>query len=166
MSGFIEYIKEAQLGKTSAGVLMYREKNGEREFFIVHPGGPYFKNKQDGYWGVPKGLMEPGENAEKAARREFGEETGMHITNPLTDLATSPLNSGKILHCFLTKGDGSFKGSNMFKMEWPPKSGKQGEFPEIDKGEWHNIEGCRKKMGLNQFTFIDRANAILDSKNP
>lgn len=158
-----EYIKEAQLGKTSAGVLMHREKNGERQFFIVHPGGPYFKSKQNGYWGVPKGLLEAGENVEKAAKREFSEETGMKISEELIDMGTATLNSGKTLHCFLTKGDGTFKGSNMFTIEWPPKSGVKKEFPEIDKGEWHNLEDCKKKMGPNQFIFIERANEILDT---
>lgn len=153
---FREYIKEATNAKQSAGILLYRMTNG-LEFFLVHPGGPFFTAKQDGYWGIPKGLFESGEKAMDAARREFEEETGMKINGDLVEIGTVKLKTGKVIHGFLCQGDGKFIKSNNFKMEWPPKSGKFQEFPEIDKGGWFNIKDAKIKMAPNQHEFLDRA---------
>lgn len=159
---FSEYAKDV-MGKVSAACLLYREDRGIREYFIVHPGGPYYTNKWKGYWSIPKGMAEEGEDLKLAARRELKEETGLVPEGFLTDLGTTVLNSGKIIHAFLAKGSGEWQGSNDFEMEWPPKSGKKQKFPEIDSGEWYNAEACKEMLGINQTIFIDRAEKILDS---
>ena len=158
---FREYLKESSDPKQSAGILLYRTKNGEVEFFLVHPGGPLFTNKQDGYWGFPRGQFEQGENALTAAKREFEEETGMKSNNDLTAIGTVKLKSGKTVHCFLSKGDGKFIKSNNFELEWPPNSGKKGSFPEIDKGDWYNMKDAKIKMSSNQHEFLDRAQKLI-----
>lgn len=158
---FSEYAKDV-IGKVSAACLLYREDRGLREYFIVHPGGPYYKNKWKGFWSIPKGAVENGEDLKVAARRELKEETGLIPDGFLVDIGTTTLNTGKIIHCFLAKGNGEWKGSNEFEMEWPPKSGKKQKFPEIDSGEWQPAETCKDLLGINQTIFIDRAEMLLN----
>src|SRR5262249_32211611 len=122
----------------SAGVLMYRRLKGAPEFFLVHPGGPFWAKKDDGAWTIPKGLIEEDEDSEAAARREFAEETGTTLKGALTDLGAFRQPSGKIIHAWAIEGDidASAVHSNDFELEWPPKSGKRARFPEVDRAAW------------------------------
>lgn len=158
---FSEYAAKV-MGKRSVGILLCKKDDGEYKFFIVHPGGPYYVNKWDGFWDIPKGAIEPGERDEDTARREFKEETGFAVTGRLFDLGETVLNTGKVVKAFLAFGDGEFIKSNDFEMEWPPKSGKKQMFPEIDKGEWHSLKDCKRMIGINKICFLDRAAAYLD----
>lgn len=158
---FSEYAKSV-MGKVSAGILLCKKVNDVWMFFVVHPGGPYYTNKWDGYWSIPKGMVELGEDSEVAARREFEEETGIKPPHQLVNLGTTTLNSGKIVQAYLAIGDGEFKGSNTFEMPWPPNSDKKRSFPEIDMGEWHKAEDAIRMLGNNQKCFIDRARTLLD----
>jgi predicted NUDIX family NTP pyrophosphohydrolase len=125
---------------TSAGLLLYRRRGARLEVFLVHPGGPHWGGKDEGAWSVPKGLTEPGEDPLVCARREFSEETGFEApaTGSERDLGTFRQPSGKRLHIFAIEGDCDAAGlrSNLFEMEWPPKSGRKAQFPEVDRGDW------------------------------
>lgn len=128
---------------------MYR-KNPERgvEVFLVHPGGPFYKNKDDGYWSIPKGLVEEGEDLFETAKREFVEETGFEITAKDFIELNPAIRPDKIVHTWAFEGDcaPSLLKSNTCFVEWPPRSGKQMEIPEIDRGEFFTIEEAKKKM--------------------
>jgi predicted NUDIX family NTP pyrophosphohydrolase len=157
-------------GKISAGLLMYKIDNGQLKVLLVHPGGPLFVNKDERYWGIPKGVVKSGENEKifDAAVREFQEETGIKVDKKsnFIELGAIVKNSGKTIHSWAFQGD--FNGkitSNLFKMEWPPKSGRIAEFPEIDKGEFFTIEQAKIKMGDRQFEFIGRLISILENKH-
>jgi len=140
---------------------MYKIENKELKVFLIHPGGPLFVKKDNGYWGIPKGIVESHKNEEifDAAMREFQEETGITVNKnqKFIELGTIIKNSGKTIHAWAFQGD--FNGkitSNLFKMEWPPKSGRIGEFPEIDKGQFFTIQQAKEKMGNRQWTFVER----------
>src|SRR6476646_3631687 len=122
------------MSRISAGLLMHRVQNGQPQILLAHPGGPFFKNKDDGAWTIPKGEIEPGEDLLEAAKREFKEETGVTPTGPFIALTPIKQKGGKIVHAWACKGDcdPSAIVSNTFTTEWPPKSGRQMEFPEID----------------------------------
>lgn len=146
------------MGKISAGLLMFRRKDEDVEVFLVHPGGPFFKNKDEGAWTIPKG--EPGDNEEllEAAKREFEEETGIKPADNLISLGEIKQKGGKIVHgwAFLKDIDDRFQiKSNSFEMEWPPHSGKKQTFPEIDKGEFFDIETAKQKINPAQNPFIE-----------
>lgn len=158
---FSEYAKEV-FGKVSAGILLAKKADGIWKFFIVHPGGPFYKNKWDGFWSIPKGLVDAGEDHKEAARREFFEETGIVPPQSLIDLGTVTLNTGKIIHAYLAFGDGEFKNSNTFSMKWPPGSAVEQDFPEVDRGEWHTANNVRRMLGNNQKSFVDVAETFLD----
>ena len=149
--------------KISCGLLMYRLKNG-LELFLVHPGGPFFKNKDYGTWTIPKGEVNQGEKLIDTARREFGEETG--IVAPDTNyiaLGSVRLKSGKIIHGWAFEGDWSgLLRSNQFSMEWPLKSGKMKSFPEADKAMFFSVEVAKKKIHPAQASFID---SLVESLN-
>src|SRR4051812_25180155 len=118
--------------RLSAGLLMFRVQHGQLQVFLAHPGGPYFARKDDGSWTVPKGEPDPGEDLLDAAKREFAEETGILPNGPLIPLTPVRQKGGKVVHAWAFAGD--WEGtivSNTFTMEWPPKSGKRMEFPEI-----------------------------------
>lgn len=146
--------------KITAGLLMYRFNEGAPEFFLVHPGGPFFKNKDKGFWSIPKGFPEEGEEGLAAACREFNEETGMEASGPFTDLGEMKYSSGhKIVTAWAFEGNWDPEqgiASNLFTMEWPPKSGKQQQFPETDRAAWFTAEEAKKKIQQNQAAFIDR----------
>lgn len=142
--------------KKSAGILLYRFTNQVPEILLVHPGGPFWAKKDLGAWSVPKGEFEE-ENPLDAALREFREETGMSIQGAFTDLTPVKQKSSKILYAFALEHDldASQIRSNTFSMEWPPRSGKQQEFPEVDKGEWFNLETAKLKIHEYQVPLID-----------
>ncbi len=148
----------------SAGLLVYRKDSGGLEVFLVHPGGPFFKNKDDGAWSIPKGEVDPADESElDSARREFSEETGMSVEGTFTRLASRRLASGKVVHAWAVKGsfDASKVRSNVFSIEWPPRSGRQQTFPEIDRGEWFTMGKARKKINPGQLGFLDELESRL-----
>ncbi|HWE96003.1 MAG TPA: NUDIX domain-containing protein [Tepidisphaeraceae bacterium] len=134
--------------QVSAGLLMYRIRRGTREVLLVHPGGPFFRKKDDGAWTIPKGQAATGEELLEAAKREFQEETGFAPVGQFLELAPIKQKSGKTVHAWAVEGDldATAIRSNTFTMEWPPKSGKQVEFPEVDRAEWFDLETARKKI--------------------
>jgi len=142
--------------KQSAGVLLYRKLNNVLQVFLVHPGGPFWKNKDDGAWSIPKGEYEDGEDPLEAARREFFEETGQHIDGDFVALNPIKLKSGKTVHAWAVEGDIDQHNikSNLFEMEWPPKSGKTQAFAEIDRGEWFSVEEALVKINAAQAKLV------------
>jgi predicted NUDIX family NTP pyrophosphohydrolase len=156
---FSIFLLSHDMGKlVSAGLLMYREEP-TLEFFIVHPGGPFFRNKEVGVWSIPKGLPDDGEDLLVAAIREFTEETGLQSTGPYFPLGTIQQKGGKTVHCWAFKGTwdpSTGIKSNTFKIEWPPRSGKFAEFPEQDKAAWMNIARAREALIAEQVPFIER----------
>lgn len=142
----------------SAGLLMYREKNGTREYLLVHNGMPFFKNKDHIGWTIPKGLVEDGEDLLAAAQREFSEETGFTPQGPFIDIGSVDQKNNKTVHAWGFKGDFEVLHikSNTAVAEWPENSGKYHSFPEIDKGEFFTADAARSKLNNAQTEFIDR----------
>lgn len=156
------------MAQQSAGLLMYRIRNGTPEYFLVHPGGPFYARKDDGAWTIPKGLSDPDEALLDAAKREFAEETGLPTAGEFVPLGFIKMKSGKIVHAWMFAGswdDSSGISSNTFPLEWPPKSGKIIEVPEADKGGWFDFETAVVKINSNQKPFLIRARDILEA-NP
>jgi predicted NUDIX family NTP pyrophosphohydrolase len=141
----------------SAGILMYRRRGGALEVLLAHFGGPYWAKKDDGAWAIPKGLIEPGETPEAAARREFAEELGTHIEGPLTPLGRIRQKGGKYVEAFALEGDLDADAivSNEFRVEWPPRSGRFGSYPEVDRAAWFPLEEARVKMLASQLPLLD-----------
>ena len=152
-----EGIRLASMPRVSAGLLMYRIHEGELQVFLAHPGGPLFKNKDDGHWTIPKGEIEPGEDLLEAAKREFKEETSITPTGPFSELKPIKQKGGKIVHAWAFKGDcdPSAIVSNTFTMEWPPKSGRQMEFPEMDRADFFDVAAAKGKIKAAQMAFIE-----------
>jgi predicted NUDIX family NTP pyrophosphohydrolase len=144
--------------KQSAGILVYRREGGELQVFLVHPGGPLWAKKDDGAWSIPKGEYDPGEDPLEAAKREFEEETGTAIGGDFTPLAPIKQRSGKTVRVWAIEGDfdaASLK-SNLFSLEWPPRSGRMAEFPEVDRGAWFALAVARRKILPGQSGFLDQ----------
>jgi len=144
---------------TSAGLLMYKKAKDGLEIFLVHPGGPYFKGKEKGYWGIPKGVVEEGEDTFEGAIREFEEETGIIVDrkNNFIDLGFVIKKSGKKIYAWAFEGDWSGKfTSNNCETEWPPKSGKIITIPENDDGGFFNIDKTKELINERQWEFIKR----------
>lgn len=141
----------------SAGILLYRIGGGALEVFLVHPGGPYWRNKDAGAWSIPKGLLEHGDDPLTAAKREFHEETGSPVEGEFVALAPLRQSSGKVVHAFAVEGDIDAAAivSNLFPMEWPPRSGRMQEFPEVDRGAWFELPEAREKILSGQRGFLD-----------
>jgi predicted NUDIX family NTP pyrophosphohydrolase len=149
----------------SAGLLLYRRRDSGVEVFLVHPGGPYWARKDEGAWSVPKGLVNPGEEELACARREFTEETGFDVSGsgPEHDLGTFRQPSGKHVHVWAIEGDcnPAELSSNLFEMEWPPKSGRTARFPEVDRGGWFNRPQALLKIVSGQRPVLERFYAEL-----
>lgn len=144
----------------SAGLLMCRKTQHELEFFLVHPGGPFFKNKELGTWSIPKGLPDGQEDLLQTAQREFREETGLTPQPPFQPLGTIQQKSGKIVHAWSFLGEwdpATGITCNTFKLEWPPKSGRFQEFPEQDKAAWMDYGQALKHINPAQIPLLDRA---------
>lgn len=143
--------------KLSAGILVYRIRTGTPEVLLVHPGGPFWVKKDLGAWSIPKGELEEGDNLLETAKREFLEETGSPVAGEFAALTPRKQKSGKLIHAWAVEGDldASSIVSNTFSMEWPPRSGKQREFPEVDRGEWFTIPAAREKLQEGQLGFLD-----------
>lgn len=154
------------MAEHSAGILLYRHRTGLLEVLLVHPGGPFWARKDEGAWSVPKGLYDPGsEDPFEAARREFEEETGGAVVGDATDLGAVRQPSDKRVRVFAVEGDldVSTLRSNTFSIEWPPRSGRQSEFPEVDRGEWFDLVTARRKVLPGQAPFLDRLVDSLDA---
>ena len=143
--------------KVSAGLLMYRRRPGGLEVLLVHPGGPFWKNKDAGAWTIPKGEPAADEDLISAARREFVEEIGVEPSGTFTPLAPIKQKGGKLVHAWAVEGDLDTKTikSNTFTIEWPPKSGKQVEFPEVDRAEFFGLSDARMKVNVAQVALLD-----------
>ena len=152
----------------SAGLLMYRIKDGRIEFLLAHPGGPFYRNKDEGAWSIPKGEPDADEDLLLTAQREFEEETGVKPTGPFIPLKPIKQKGGKIVHAWAFEGDcdpAAIK-SNTFTMEWPPKSGRQMEFPEIDRAEFFDLATARMKIKARQEALIEELAEILKQRSP
>jgi predicted NUDIX family NTP pyrophosphohydrolase len=144
--------------KQSAGVLVYRQRAGKLEFFLVHPGGPLWQNKDAGVWSIPKGEFAAGEEPLDAAKREFGEETGMTVEGEFVPLGSLKQRGGKVVYAWAVRGDfdAAQVRSNTFDLEWPPRSGRFVAFPEVDRGEWFSMSEAREKIKPAQIEFLDQ----------
>lgn len=147
----------------SAGLLMYRIREGGLQVLIVHPGGPFWAKKDAGSWFVPKGQIEPGEEELAAAQREFQEETGIVPAGPFLDLGEVTQKSGKRVRAWAFAGDCDPAAivSNTFSMEWPPKSGRMQAFPEIDRAAFVTASQAHEKLNPTEYEFVERLKIAL-----
>jgi predicted NUDIX family NTP pyrophosphohydrolase len=144
--------------QASAGLLLYRDSDGVIEVMLVHMGGPFWMHKDDGAWSIPKGEYDASEDPLGAARREFGEETGLVApTGEPIDLGELRQGSGKLIRAWAVEAnvDVSTITSNSFRMEWPRGSGNVQEFPEVDRAEWLDVQGAQKKLVKGQIPFVE-----------
>jgi predicted NUDIX family NTP pyrophosphohydrolase len=150
--------------KISAGLLMYRLRDGQLQVLLAHPGGPFYKSKDNGFWTIPKGEIAPEENGLDAAVREFTEETGLLPRGEFTSLGSVKQKSGKIVHAWAFAGDWDEAEpltSNTFELEWPPRSGNKQTFPEIDQVLFFLVPEALKKINEAQREFIRRLEIFL-----
>ncbi|HEY6444250.1 MAG TPA: NUDIX domain-containing protein [Candidatus Acidoferrales bacterium] len=154
------------MAKKSAGLLMYRMRDGILEVLLVHLGGPFWVKKDAGAWFVPKGEVEPGEDELGAAKREFKEETGFDPGDELQPLGSVKHKSGKTVTAWAFEGDcdpATLK-SNTFTLEWPPRSGKQKEFPEIDRACFFTLDEAREIIHPAEFELVERLDSFLSGR--
>jgi predicted NUDIX family NTP pyrophosphohydrolase len=147
------------VARRSAGILLYRVAGGEPEVLLVHPGGPFWARKDAGAWSIPKGEYGDGEDPRACALREFEEETGTALPpGELIELGEVKQKGGKVVTAWAAEGDLDPEAvrSNTFTMEWPPRSGRTAEFPEIDRAGWFAIKTAREKLVAAQTQFLDR----------
>jgi len=151
------------MAKKSAGLLMYRRPHGILEVFLVHPGGPFWEKKDAGSWSIPKGEYAPEEDPLEVAKREFQEETSFPASGEFIPLTPRKQPSGKIIRAWAFEGDcdASAIQSNTFRLEWPPRSARQKEFPEVDRAGWFTIAVAKEKIVKGQAGFIDELHQIL-----
>jgi len=147
----------------SAGIVAFRRRHGRIEVLLVHPGGPFWRNKDLGAWSIPKGEYDAGEEAEAAARREFREELGIELTQDLLPLGEIRQRGGKMVKAFAVETDVATESirSNMFEVEWPPRSGRRQAFPEIDRAEWFELAAARTKINAAQASLLDQLETIV-----
>jgi len=156
--------------KRSAGLLLFRTTSDQIEVLLVHPGGPFWARKDDGAWSIPKGEFEEGEDPLSAAKREFTEETGVSLPD-IADAELIPLRpvrqpGGKVVYAWAVHHDFDPAGlkSNTFSMEWPPRSGRQRDFPEIDRAAWFIVETASSKILKGQVPLLDQLDGIMSSR--
>jgi predicted NUDIX family NTP pyrophosphohydrolase len=143
----------------SAGILLHRRRDGVREVLLVHPGGPFWAKRDAGAWSIPKGEYADGEEARACALREFEEELGTPLaTDELVDLGSVKQRNGKVVTAWAAEGDLDTANvrSNTFELEWPPRSGRRRQFPEVDRAEWFTVERAREKLIPAQVPLLDR----------
>lgn len=151
------------MAKQSAGILIYRHRNSGVEVFLVHPGGPFWRNKDLGSWSIPKGEFVEGEHPLEVAQRELREETGLTVDGSFVPLAHVRQRGGKVVHAYAIEVDvecGEVK-SNTFTIEWPPRSGKMQEFPEVDRAEWFALDEARTRILASQLPLVDELRGML-----
>ena len=154
------------VAKHSAGILLYRRADSGLEVLLVHPGGPFWAKKEAGAWSIPKGEHDADEDAQACALREFEEETGTApAPGELEDLGTIRQKAGKVVRAWALEGDldAATIRSNTFTMQWPPRSGRTQEFPEVDRAEWCPIQDARVRINPAQAAFLDRLEARFES---
>ena len=152
--------------KISAGLLVYRIRDRNLEVFLIHPGGPFWEKKDTKAWSVPKGEVDPEEDPLQAARREFLEETGFEAPGPFVKLNSVKQSSQKTVEAWAMQGDydPTKLQSNLFEMEWPPKSGRMQSFPEADRAEWFPINEARKRILAGQLPLLDQLAELLKDR--
>ena len=150
----------------SAGLLMYRLGGGALQVLLVHPGGPFFRHKDEGAWSIPKGEVEPGEEPLAAALREFGEEIGVTPTGPFLALTPVQQKGGKVVHAWAFEGDCDPAAitCNTVTIEWPPRSGRHAEFPEVDRAGFFGVAEARRKINAGQVPLVDQLERIVRSR--
>jgi predicted NUDIX family NTP pyrophosphohydrolase len=159
------------VAETSAGILLYRRRGDVAEVLLVHPGGPFWAKKDLGAWSIPKGEVGPGEEPRACALRELEEELGSSLDlglDDLIELGSVRQKAGKVVQCWAAEGDfdPTELRSNTFTMEWPPRSGRQAEFPEVDRAEWFGPEQAREKINPAQAELLGRLTAAADLYSP
>jgi predicted NUDIX family NTP pyrophosphohydrolase len=152
--------------KLSAGLLMYRRSHDGIEVFLVHPGGPFWAKKDLGAWSIPKGEYTEGELPLQAAKREFHEETGFEVNGEPFELGTIKQNSGKLVSVWAIEGDCDPASlvSNTCEIEWPPRTGRKIEIPEVDRGAWFSLEAARERLVKSQSPALDLLLQHLDAR--
>ena len=155
------------MAQESAGVLLYRRRPGGLEVLLAHPGGPYWRTRDEGAWTIPKGGLAAGETAEAAARREFEEELGLPLDLPLVPLPRVRQRGGKWVIAFAGEGDFDVTAlrSNLFSVEWPPRSGRRMEFPEVDRAAWLDLGEARRRILPGQAPLLDALEKLLAGKS-
>lgn len=151
------------MAKQSAGLMMYRRRDGAAEVFLVHPGGPYWAKKDKGAWTIPKGEYGEDEDALKAARREFEEETGLAARGRMLELGTVKQKSGKVVRAWAFEGDfdPSRLKSNTCEIEWPPRSGRRMTIPEVDRGGWFGMDEAREYIREEQRELLETLRGVV-----
>jgi predicted NUDIX family NTP pyrophosphohydrolase len=151
--------------RVSAGLLMYRFRDGDLQIFLAHPGGPLYQKKDEGYWTIPKGEPPAGEALQDAAVREFEEETGIKPHGPYLELGSITQKGGKVVYGWAFAGDHDPSQpvrSNFFEMQWPPGSGRIQSFPEVDQARFFLLSEGKKKLKNTQWPLVERLAAILE----
>jgi predicted NUDIX family NTP pyrophosphohydrolase len=155
---------QALARKKTAGVLLYRLRNSAPEVFLVHPGGPFWVKKDLGAWSIPKGEFDEDEEPLNAAKREFQEETGFSMEGNFIGLAPRKQRSGKVIYAWALEGDCDAEAikSNLFSIEWPPRSGNRREYPEVDRAGWFALELAKQKIVPGQIGFLEELHQIIN----
>ena len=149
--------------KVSAGLVMFRRGAQGLQVLLVHPGGPYFQNRDEGIWTIPKGELDGDEDPLAAAQREFAEETGLQPCGPFLPLGSIRQKAGKVVHAWAFEGDcdPASLASNEFDLEWPPKSGRTARFPEVDRAEFFSVQQARQKINPAQMPLVETLQGML-----
>lgn len=150
--------------RPSAGILLYKRERDRLRVLLAHPGGPFWHARDDGAWSIPKGGVEEGETPDQAARREFEEELGAPAMGPLQPLGRLRQKGGKWVEAFAMEGDFEPERlfSNTFRMEWPPRSGRFSQFPEVDRAAWYDLDEARGKILESQAPLLDRLDTLIN----
>jgi len=150
------------MAKRSAGLLLFRRRNHEVEVLLVHPGGPLWAKKDEGAWSIPKGEIDAGEEPLAAARREFEEELGFPVSGNFVELPPIRQAGGKVVYAWAVESDfdPTTLTSGPFTMEWPPRSGHQQQFPEVDRAEWFTIDDAKRKINRAQIALLDHVSSL------
>lgn len=156
------------MAKISAGILLFRRRPTGIEVMLVHPGGPFWAKKDEGAWSIPKGLADEGENLLEAAKREFLEETGVTVEGEFLDLGAHKQPGGKTVVAWACEGDfdPAALTSNTFSLEWPPRSGRVAQFPEVDQAAWYSIDEALEKINKGQNPIVEALVERLDPEAP